>query len=225
MQPKVWIAIAVQVAVFGVLLFGAAGTLRWPAAWIYLVLFFAGVVILTVFMARHDPALLAERMKWPVQKNQVSWDRVFMSILLPLFPGWMVLMGLDAARFRWSVVPLWLQIFGGMGIVFAFWVWYRTVRENTFLTCVVRIQTERGHKVISTGPYAIVRHPLYAAALLWLVCSALMLGSWWGVAASVLLGGGLVFRTVMEDRELQRELTGYSEYADRVRYRLVPGLW
>jgi protein-S-isoprenylcysteine O-methyltransferase Ste14 len=90
---------------------------------------------------------------------------------------------------------------------------------------VVRIQTERGHKVISTGPYAVVRHPLYAAALLVFFSSALLLGSWYGLAASLVLAGAVVFRTVLEDRELRRGLQGYTDYAARVRYRLIPLVW
>ena len=101
----------------------------------------------------------------------------------------------------------------------------RVFRENTFLAAVVKIQTERGHRVISTGPYATVRHPLYAAVLIYLPANALLLGSWYGLAASFVLSGGIVFRTAMEDRELQRGLEGYAEYAARVRYRLIPFVW
>ena len=101
----------------------------------------------------------------------------------------------------------------------------RVFRENTFLTAEVRIQDERGHKVISTGPYAVVRHPLYSAVLIYLPSTALLLGSWWGLASSFLLSGGLAFRTAMEDRELRRGLEGYTQYAARVRYRLIPFVW
>jgi protein-S-isoprenylcysteine O-methyltransferase Ste14 len=106
-----------------------------------------------------------------------------------------------------------------------FWMIARVFRENTFLAAVVRIQTERGHRVISTGPYATVRHPLYAAMLIYLPANALLLGSWYGLAASFVLSGGIVFRTAMEDRELRRGLGGYTEYAARVRYRLIPFVW
>ena len=97
--------------------------------------------------------------------------------------------------------------------------------HQLLLTTVVRIQTERGHKVISTGPYAVVRHPLYAAALLVFFSSALLLGSWYGLAASLVLAGAVVFRTVLKDRELRRGLQGYTDYAARVRYRLIPLVW
>jgi protein-S-isoprenylcysteine O-methyltransferase Ste14 len=110
-------------------------------------------------------------------------------------------------------------------MVLSFRMIARVFRENPFLAPVVKIQTERGHRVISTGPYAVVRHPLYAAVLIFLPGNALLLGSWYGLAASLVLAGGIVFRTAMEDRELRRGLEGYREYAARVRYRLIPFVW
>jgi protein-S-isoprenylcysteine O-methyltransferase Ste14 len=105
------------------------------------------------------------------------------------------------------------------------WIWHRTFQENTLLAPVVKIQQERGHSVVSTGPYRAVRHPLYAGVLIFFPATAMMLGSWWGVAAAIPLAAGLVARTAMEDRELQRRLDGYPDYARRVRYRLIPGVW
>jgi protein-S-isoprenylcysteine O-methyltransferase Ste14 len=180
---------------------------------------------ITLFLARHDPALLAERMKMRVEKDQPLWDKVFLLAMMVGWCGWLPLMGLDAVRFRWSAMPLWLQCAGGALMLLSFRMIGHVFRENTFLAPVVRIQTERGHKVISTGPYAIVRHPLYAAVLIYLPANALLLGSWYGLAGSFVLSGGLVFRTAMEDRELRRGLAGYTEYAARVRYRLIPFVW
>ncbi len=225
MGIKVCIILVAEVLFFSALLFGAAGTVRWPAAWAYLILFITGAFWITLWLARRDPALLAERLKSPLQKGQPFWDKIF---ILPMMIGWcawLVLIGLDAVRFRWSVMPVWLQCAGAAMIVLLFWMIGRVFRENPFLTAVVRIQTERGHRVVSTGPYATVRHPLYASMLIYLPATALMLGSWAGLAASVVFFGGLVFRTAMEDRELQRGLTGYTEYAARVRYRLIPFIW
>jgi protein-S-isoprenylcysteine O-methyltransferase Ste14 len=180
---------------------------------------------ITLLLARHDPALLAERLKSPVQKGQPFWDKFLLLVMSLAWCGWMVLMGLDAVRFRWSVMPVWLQCAGGALVILSFRMMGRVFRENTFLAAVVRIQTERGHRVISTGPYARVRHPLYAAVLIYLPANALLLGSWYGLAASVILSGGIVFRTAMEDRELLHGLEGYQEYAGRVRYRLIPLVW
>jgi protein-S-isoprenylcysteine O-methyltransferase Ste14 len=216
---------AVEALVFSALLFGAAGTMLWPAGWAFLILFFVGALWITLFLGRHDPALLAERLKLPVQKDQPSWDKVFLLAMTVAWCGWLVLMGLDAVRFRWSVMPVWLQCAGGVLIVLSFRMIGRVYRENPFLVAVVKIQTERGHRVISTGPYAIVRHPLYATMSILLPANALLLGSWYGLAASFVLLGGLAFRTAMEDRELQRGLEGYAKYAARVRYRLIPFVW
>ncbi|MGH6943069.1 MAG: methyltransferase family protein [Geminicoccaceae bacterium] len=225
MKAKVWVAFAAEALVLAVLLFGAAGTLRWPAGWAFIGLFFGGTLPMGWMLARHDPALLDERMRLPIQKDQPLWDRIILSVFFILFPGWLVLMGLDAVRFGWSVMPVWLQWVGGAGLALSFWIMHLTFRENTFLAPVVKIQTERGHKVVSTGPYAVVRHPLYAAALMFFAATALMLGSWYGLAAALVLAGVLVVRTAMEERELRCRLDGYAAYARRVRYRLVPWIW
>jgi protein-S-isoprenylcysteine O-methyltransferase Ste14 len=225
MVIKVCVTLVTEVLFFVALLFGAAGTIRWPAAWAYLILFIAGAFSITSWLARRDPGLLAERLKSPWQKGQPFWDKFLILLMMVAWCAWLVLMGLDAVRFRWSVMPVWLQYVGAALIVLSFWMIGRVFRENPFLTAVVRIQTERGHRVVSTGPYAIVRHPLYASMLIYLPATALLLGSWAGLAGSVVFAGVLVFRTAMEDRELQRSLPGYSEYAARVRYRLIPGIW
>ncbi|MGA3016270.1 MAG: isoprenylcysteine carboxylmethyltransferase family protein [Bryobacteraceae bacterium] len=225
MGIKVWLTIAVEALIFAALLFGAAGTIVWPAAWAYFILFFVGAFRITFLLARHDPALLAERMKLPIQKGQPVWDRVFLLAMVVAWCAWLPLMGLDAVRFRWSVMPVWLQCAGGALMVLSFGMISRVFRENPFLTSVVKLQSERGQRVISTGPYAVVRHPLYATMLILLPGNALLLGSWYGLASSLLLVGGVAYRTAMEDRELQRGLEGYTEYAARVRYRLIPLVW
>ncbi len=225
MGVKVWLTLAGKALILSALLFGAAGTIRWPAGWAYLIIFFVAVLRLVSFLARHDPALLAERMKMRVQKDQPLWDKIFLLVMGVGWFAWLPLMALDAVRFRWSVVPVWLQCLGAALMLLSFWMIGRVLRENTFLAPVVRIQAERGHKVISTGPYATIRHPLYAALLIFLPANALLLGSWYGLAASAVLLAGLVFRTAMEDRELHRNLPGYDEYSARVHYRLVPFVW
>jgi protein-S-isoprenylcysteine O-methyltransferase Ste14 len=224
-NARTWITIGAQAVVFVVLLFGSAGTFKWSAAWVFLALFFSSIVFITGMLARNDPALLAERMKPPIQKGQPLWDKVILLVFIVLFAMWLILMGLDAVRFGWSVMPMWLQGIGAVGFAVSMWISHRTMQENTFLAPVVRIQTERGQRVVSTGPYAVVRHPLYAAALLLLPSTALLLGSWLGLAATIVLAAGLVVRTALEDRKLQRELPGYREYTQRVRHRLIPRIW
>lgn len=184
----------------------------------------AGALI-EAMLARRDPALLAERLGPPIQPGQEGWDKVWISAFLLLFFGWVALMALDAVRFGWSQVPVWLQVLGAAGIVACYWICYLAFRENTFLAPVVRLQTERGHHVVSTGPYAHVRHPMYAGALLYLVGTALLLGSWYGLAAAVVLAAGIALRAVLEERTLARQLPGYSAYMREVKRRLIPGIW
>jgi protein-S-isoprenylcysteine O-methyltransferase Ste14 len=224
MNMKLWIGFARGILISALPLFGAAGTLRWPAAWAYLVLVFGPGLLITLELAKRDPALLEERMKPVIQKDQPLWDRILITTFLALWLGWFVLMGLDV-RFGWSAMPVWLQWIGAAGVLLTMWIWFLIFRENTFLAPVVKIQKERGHKVISSGPYAIVRHPMYAAALVFFAATALLLGSWYGLAGALLLAAWLVVRTALEDRELKRGLAGYTDYAARVRYRLVPLIW
>jgi protein-S-isoprenylcysteine O-methyltransferase Ste14 len=210
---------------FGLLLFLSAGTLQWPGAWVLLAEMGGIGVALGLWLRWHDPALLAERFSACFQSSQKSWDKVFMATLLVLWSSWLVLMGLDAVRFRWSHVPIWVQAIGAILIALNAYVAYRTWRENTFAAPVVKIQTERGHQVVMTGPYAYVRHPMYAGNLLFLIGAPLLVGSWYGLAAAPLMMAMLAMRAVLEERTLASELPGYRDYAARVPYRLIRGIW
>jgi protein-S-isoprenylcysteine O-methyltransferase Ste14 len=225
MPAKVAFAMSAEAVVFALLLFGGAGTFHWQACWLFLVVFFGPAALITILVARRDPALLAERMKPPIQKGQPVWDRIFLLVLSVLFLSWLVSMGADARRYRWSHMPEALRALGLATMLVSWWICYRVFGENTFLAPVVRIQAERGQTVISTGPYAIVRHPFYAGAILLLVGSALLLGSWVGVAGAGAIALGIAFRIPGEEHELRRHLAGYDDYAARVRYRLVPFIW
>ena len=141
------------------------------------------------------------------------------------FFAWLTLMGLDAVRFRWSHVPPWLQGIGALLLLGSFYIFYITSRENTYLSPAVRIQVERGHKVVSTGPYRYVRHPMYAGFGAFTLGTALLLGSWYGLLDGLLLIGMVAWRAVQEEKVLQEELEGYNDYMHRVRYRLIPHIW
>jgi len=218
-QSIIWLAILMAA------LFVPAGTLAWPAAWVYFVEFCGASFLMTRWMAKHNPALLAERMKPLVQRDQKTWDKVLMSAFMALWFGWCILMALDAERFGWSHMPLWLQVVGAIAIPIGMYIVFLTLRANTFAAPVVKIQAERGHQVVTTGPYGIVRHPMYAGALILIVAMPLLLGSWWGIAAAPILIMLFGVRAVMEERTLMRELAGYAGYAARVRHRLIPGIW
>jgi protein-S-isoprenylcysteine O-methyltransferase Ste14 len=208
--------------VLGLLLFGAAGRIDWWAAWVYLV-FFAGVSFGGgLWLARHDPALLNERLGSLIQRDQKPWDKLFMVVAVALWLGWLVLMGLDAQR---SEVPLYVQVAGFLVLCLGSWIVGLTFKENSYAAPVIKIQKERAHHVVTTGPYAYVRHPMYGGALLSMLGTPLLLGSWWGLAAGAVITVLIGMRAVFEEETLKAELEGYAEYAARVRYRLVPLVW
>ncbi|MCI0467606.1 MAG: isoprenylcysteine carboxylmethyltransferase family protein [Beijerinckiaceae bacterium] len=225
MTRKLWAVIGAEFSLFAGLLFGAAGTADWAAAWVFLFILFGPLVAMASALARSNPALLQERMKPLFQQGQPLWDKIILAGLILLCVLWLILMALDAGRFHWSSMPLWLQCLGGAGILLSMWISACAFRANSFLANVVRIQTERGHKVVTDGPYGVIRHPLYASTLLLFPSAALLLGSWLGVAAASLIGCVIIVRTVLEDRELHRKLEGYAAYARLVPYRLLPKIW
>jgi len=207
----------------GAMLFGAAGTLAWPAGWSFFIAFVAGCLALTRWLYVTNPGLLEERFRGG--KNQKRWDKLFLVLIYTAFIAWWLAMPLDAVRYRWSHVPLVLQLAGVALVGASFYGIYLTFRENPFLSGVVRIQDDRGHTVISTGPYRWVRHPLYASALLLFLGVPLWLGSWLGLAIGVPFCVLMSIRAIFEERTLARELPGYDAYAARVRYRLIPFVW
>lgn len=215
----------IWIATLALLLFGTGGTARWAGGWLFLAELGGIGLALGLWLARYDPGLLAERMAMGMQPAQKTWDKVFMATVFVLWFGWLVLMALDAARFHWSQVPPWAQALGAILIALCMYLAYLTFRENSFAAPVVKIQSERGHRVVSSGPYAYVRHPMYSGAVLFFIGTPLLLGSWYGLAAAPLLIAVLAVRAVMEERTLCDELPGYRDYAARVRYRLAPWIW
>jgi protein-S-isoprenylcysteine O-methyltransferase Ste14 len=222
---KLVVQTAVTELVLGLALFLPAGTLAWPAGWIFIGLMLGISVVESVWLIRYNPGLMNERMSGLGRKDQESWDRTLIRITAIVFVAWLVLMGLDAVRFRWSRMPLAVQVLGGLIFVVSFRIFHSTFRENTFLSPAVRIQTDRAHTVVSTGPYARVRHPMYAGFVLFAVGAPLLLGSWYGVPGALVLIAIVARRAVLEERVLRERLPGYSDYAERVRYRFVPGVW
>jgi protein-S-isoprenylcysteine O-methyltransferase Ste14 len=223
--PKVLFQIAVMLIVFAAILFGAAGTWDWPSGWVFLALFGVLGVSVSLWLAKADPDLLAERMKSPIQRGQKPWDRLFLGGLSLVYFAWLALMGLDARRMAWSHAPVWVQVVGALLLAISYagiaWVF----RTNSFAAPVIKMQADRHQRVISTGPYALVRHPMYAFALWQFVGMPLMLGSWWGLAVVPPFIAAIALRTLGEERMLKAELPGYEDYAHRVRWRYAPGLW
>jgi len=210
--------------VLGLLLFVPAGRLDWVQAWAFLAVLGAASLAVGFGLARHDPDLLQQRMTLPVGQRIKPWDRVYFVLLLLGFLAWFALMGLEA---RYSP-PAWGlagQVLGGALTVACMWIGWLTFRENSFATPEVRVQAERGQRVISTGPYARVRHPLYAGANLWMIGTPLMLGSRWGLIGSALMILLIAARAVGEEKVLVDGLPGYADYRRKVRWRMLPGVW
>ena len=210
--------------VFALLLFLPAGTIAWSAAWTFLALFFIFVIALTIWLYRYNPGLLRERMKVS-SPDQKAVDRVLFLLLQFGVVVWFILMPLDAVRFHWSRMPLVLQGVGTVLLLCSFYIFFITFRENSYLSPLIRIQQEREQIVVSSGPYHYVRHPMYSGALLWMMGTALLLGSWYGVLWALLLIALVGRRAVLEEHTLRTELQGYDTYMGEVKYRFVPYVW
>ncbi|TGQ54080.1 isoprenylcysteine carboxylmethyltransferase family protein [Mesorhizobium sp. M1C.F.Ca.ET.193.01.1.1] len=217
-QTFVWFGI------MGALLFVSAGTLHWTGAWVYMVVMVGLSLTMGVALARRDPGLMNERLRPPIQKTQTAADKILLSILLLGIFGWLALMGLDV-RFGWSPVSIGVQVIGALILLVGIWICYLTMLENSFAAPVVKIQDERGQKVITTGPYSYVRHPMYAGAILYFAGTALLLGSWLGLVLVSVFIVLLAIRTFIEEKTLRTGLRGYDDYAANVRYRLIPMVW
>jgi len=211
---------------FPALLLLLSGDWLWIEGWIFTVWFLALCYAAILYIYRNDPALLAERYKQPGSLNQQGWDRYVVYALLLGFVAWIIVMPLDARRFRWTTgFPLWLQAVGVVALMFSAFFIFRSYVDNTFLSPLVRIQTDRKQRVVSTGVYGFVRHPMYLGGALLFIGVPMLLGSAFGLAvgfALVLLVAG---RIVGEERLLVQELEGYEEYRTKVKYRLFPLIW
>ena len=217
-QTLLWLLAA------GGLLFGSAGTLDWPGAWVFLLIWLIGAIAAGLALARTNPDILEVRLHSPAIATAKTWDR---RLLLAIFAAWVaehMVAGLDR-RFGWSNVPNGFEIIGAFSVALAIYVSYVVLRENSFAAPIVKIDRSRGHKVVDAGPYAFVRHPMYSSALLYFAGAALLLGSWWALLVAVLLVSILAIRAVREEKLLAAELSGYAAYMQRVRYRFLPGIW
>jgi protein-S-isoprenylcysteine O-methyltransferase Ste14 len=204
------------------LLYGLAGTVHWAGAAVLLAALGGGGLMMSLWLARCDPALLRLRVG---DRSKPAFDRILLPLLNLLLFSWLVLMALDVRRHGTAQMPLWANLLGGAAILACFFLVLRVMRENTFATAVVKHQPERGHKVIDSGPYAMVRHPMYAAAVAGYAAIPFTLGSWRGLTGILPLILVLALRTLFEEGLLARQLPGYCEYRKRVRYRFVPFVW
>ncbi len=210
-------------AYFALFMFLPAGTWSWAKGWLFIGVFLGTMAVAGLYLWRVNPDVVVARTG--SHEGTKRWDKVLVRLLLAAVYGIIPVAALDDGRFQWFPVP-WLicgigyvLFLAGMGIL----TWAEAV--NKFFEVTVRIQTDRGHKVIDTGPYAIVRHPGYVGGILFFVGIALCLGSVWALVPAGLASAVLILRTKWEDQTLQAELPGYKEYTQRVRYKLIPGVW
>jgi len=219
---KAFGGLAILFVVTAAVLFVAAGTLRYWQAWIYLAVYFAASIAITLYLIRNDPALLARRMSGGPFAEKKGAQRIIMSLVWIGFIALTIVPALDR-RFGWSHLSA-VGVFAGNLLVTLGWLGiFFVFRENSFASAT--IESPADQRVISTGPYARVRHPMYATALLMLLGIPLALGSAWGVLILIAILPVLIWRLLDEERFLLRHLPGYAEYQGRVRYRLVPFVW
>jgi protein-S-isoprenylcysteine O-methyltransferase Ste14 len=222
LRVRAWVALAGLAAVMGCLLFVPAGTLRYGEAWVYLAIFTGASGLTTRYLSRRDPALLERRMRGGPTAEKRPAQQV---IMLGASLGFIAVLGVAAFdhRFRWSVVPLGGVLAGDALVAIGFYLIFLVYRENTFTSATIEVSENQ--RVISTGPYAIVRHPMYASASLYLFGTPLALGSYWAFLPIVAMMPFLIWRLLDEERFLSRKLPGYTEYQKRVAHRLVPFVW
>lgn len=208
--------------VLGALLFLPAGTVRYWQGWLFIAVFFVCSLAITVYLAINDPALLQRRMRAGPAAEKERSQKIIMFIAMLSFVASAALPAFDH-RFGWSHVPAPVVIASDALIVLGFLATYRVLRENSYSASTIQISP--GQHVISTGPYAAVRHPMYSAGLVILLATPLALGSWWGLMTMPFNIVGIVWRLLDEEKFLRGNLAGYAQYMDKVRYRLLPFVW
>jgi protein-S-isoprenylcysteine O-methyltransferase Ste14 len=208
---------------FPVILFVLAGGWHWIEGWLFSIIFLLLCYSPLLYLYFYDPALLKERFGSPVQQDQKRWDKVLLSVFFVDFLVWFAIMPLDARRFGWSpAFPTWVRVSGTLLLILSSVIIFETLRENTFAAPVVKIQKERGQHVISTGLYGIVRHPMYAGAVLLFISGPLLLGSVFGLILGLVLIVTIAVRSIGEEAMLKQELEGYSDYMKKVKWRMMP---
>jgi protein-S-isoprenylcysteine O-methyltransferase Ste14 len=223
---KLIAGIVIQTAIFCCLLFLPAGTLRWWRAWLLIGVIFSGSAASAAWLFPGRKDLLRERLKSPIQKGQPLSDKIILMLFLMSFYGLIVFIPLDVFRFHLMAAPGVLVSSLGMFLFLVGWrIVFLALRENAFAVAVVKFQEEREQKVVDTGIYGVVRHPLYDGGILFIAGIPLWLESYAGALLTLVPIGTLVLRALLEERFLIRKLKGYEAYMKRIRYRLIPFLW
>jgi protein-S-isoprenylcysteine O-methyltransferase Ste14 len=221
-KTRTWSKLTALVVVMGLLLFVPAWTLGYWQGWVYLSTFTGASVLITLYLMRNDPGLLERRMRSGPRAEKRPTQKFIMLATIIGFMALLIVPSLDH-RFGWSAVPLGGELLGDLLVVVGFYFMHLVYRENTFASAT--IQVVEGQRVISTGPYAVVRHPMYAGGALYLLGTPLALGSYWGLVAVAATLPFLIWRLLDEERFLAKNLRGYKDYCAKVRWRLIPGIF
>jgi len=208
--------------ILAVLIFAPAWTFDYRQAWIFLGVFFGSALAITIYLMKNDPMLLERRVNAGPGAEQERSQNIIQALAALAFGAMFIVSALDH-RFAWSVVPAVATVLGDILVVLGFYFVFLVFKENSFASGTIEVEAEQ--KVIATGPYAIVRHPMYIGALVMLTGVPPALGSWWGLLAIVPMTAVLIARLLDEEKFLVKNLAGYSEYEDKVRYRLIPLVW
>ena len=222
MLLKLFVSLGALMLVMGILIFIPAGSVDYWQAWLFLVCYFLASLAISFWLISADPALLERRMRGGPFAERERNQKIIMTITSLGFAGLLVVPGLDH-RFGWSRMPDVIAVFGDL-LLFAGWYGiYLVFRANSYAASTIQVATDQ--KVISTGPYAVIRHPMYATALLMLLGIPIALGSWWGILVLVGILPALAWRLLDEERVLVRDLEGYADYKSKVRFRMISGIW
>ncbi|MGD1061685.1 MAG: isoprenylcysteine carboxylmethyltransferase family protein [Terracidiphilus sp.] len=220
-KTKMWLKLVVILVVMGCVLFLAAGTFNYWQAWIFLGVGAVSNSLINLSMTK-NPTLLENRSKYgPAAEKRTIQKIILLCATIPAFATF-IIPALDR-RFGWSKVPSWLSIAGDLLILVGLWMVFRVFKANSYASATIEIANDQ--KVISTGPYAIVRNPMYASAAVYLVGVSLALGSYWGLIAAILTTFGLVGRLLDEEKFLAQDLPGYTDYCAKVHWHLIPGVF
>jgi protein-S-isoprenylcysteine O-methyltransferase Ste14 len=219
---KAFLGLIFLAAAMGLLLFVSAGTVQYWHAWVYLGVFFGASLLITLYLMENDPALLRRRLRGGPTAEKEKTQKIIMLLASLGFIGSLIVPALDH-RFLWSSVPLYVIIVGNILLALSFYITFLVYRENTFTSATIEIAEDQ--KVIATGPYAILRHPMYAGGSLLFIGTPLALGSYWGLLAFAAALPALIWRLLDEEKFLSKNLPGYTEYCAKVRWRLLPGIF
>ena len=215
--------VLILLIILAALLFLPAGKFNWPQAWAFIMTIGIYFLIYVFWGIRKDPKQTQERSQ--MAENAKRWDKVIMGIYTVLLPTVFIVAGFDVGRFGWSTTPHVVQGVGWIGLILSAALILWTVRTNTYLSRYARIQDDRRQEVVISGPYRCVRHPMYFGILILFICIGPALSSLFALIPSAIIDMLFIIRTAKEDKMLQEELKGYQAYAQKVRYRVIPGVW